>query len=1035
MPGKEQLRQFSEDVLKIGNELKIRAERGEKPSVVRVTDDMPDINDADDFVMGMPESADDDGAGADEADELDSRQESADESGLDLADLLDGADMADADSGLSEFMPPVPEEAEGSAADDLDLDALLSSSEPDADSDAPSAEEPQASSEAEDAFAGFETEESGINLNDGLSDELNEGIAPQSEPQPELDIDRLIAEEEASPAAASEPAGDDFDLNEALEGLSLDIPQESDEPDAAPAESDDASSEPDMDAVPEADADIPATKLDIDEFINEAAADSSGDMNADQETAEAFETSELDGMEFSPAESDTPDANGAAEFEMDEFPETKTVGADFDPDTFEIPGFSDSNASPFDKSGKIKLAQPDLSHAVAGEKPKNTFTDEEYKKFQQNLAEYPLNVRVAVEDFIIRDEFTDDAIFELLEKIRDKEPVRAVASHLEKMMDITLSVPRDFERRTASQYEAYKRSFEYQLKNRIIPGAIAVIAAGLVIFGLVQFTYRFIYKPVKANILYSQGYELLEQNEYPLSESRFNEAAKYHSSRKWFFRYARAYREHKQYGRAADMYKNILYVYNHDREAGLEYAEMELFDRENYSRAEEIVRREVLDYHINDKAGMLMLGDVYLQWATERDPGKFEDARLQYAELIDLYGQNDLYMSRMMRYFIRTDNLREVLNSKNLFFQNGRPRKKALAAEDWTELSGYLLEKEYSELSPSEEYLRASIEDVRSMLQLAVEMKPANPIAQYNFARYYVLTANDAYAISALNNTISVFEKTPSLRRRDLLKFIDTYRMLGEVYTNQSDMILAESTYGKGIDLFERMNNANGFAGDENVGKLYADVADIDYFISGDFDNALRNYQNAVRWQNDVPSVRYKIGYIQYTKQNFEEALGSFIATEDRLPQDTHLLLALSNTLAMRGDNHAASGYYDNLLQIIERRMQRYSVMLPQVNADEGELVDLYMKATNNWGVALHRIASQTGSSDFNARSMVLFSESARAWDALTRNQETMVRLDSGNLAAQNTKYIINPLSGFEPAVYTDIPYVLEEEKKLEKKE
>ena len=37
-------------------------------------------------------------------------------------------------------------------------------------------------------------------------------------------------------------------------------------------------------------------------------------------------------------------------------------------------------------------------------------------------------------------------------------------------------------------------------------------------------------------------------------------------------------------------------------------------------RAEEIIKREILDYHINDPDALLLLGDVYLEWATEKNP-------------------------------------------------------------------------------------------------------------------------------------------------------------------------------------------------------------------------------------------------------------------------------------------------------------------------------------------------------------------------------------------------------------------------------
>ena len=56
-----------------------------------------------------------------------------------------------------------------------------------------------------------------------------------------------------------------------------------------------------------------------------------------------------------------------------------------------------------------------------------------------------------------------------------------------------------------------------------------------------------------------------------------------------------------------------------------------------------------------------------------------------------------------------------------------------------------------------------------------------------------------------------------------------------------------------------------------------------------------------------------------------------------------------------------------------------------------------------------------------NAQAIVQFQQSLRAWDALTRNQDTLVRLLGSNLAEQNIQYITHPMPEFEPAIYTDI--------------
>ena len=194
---------------------------------------------------------------------------------------------------------------------------------------------------------------------------------------------------------------------------------------------------------------------------------------------------------------------------------------------------------------------------------------------------------------------------------------------------------------------------------------------------------------------------------------------------------------------------------------------------------------------------------------------------------------------------------------------------------------------------------------------------------------------------------------------------------------------------------------------------------------------ALVNYENAVNNKCDTSSVRYKIGYIQYQNQNYPAALGSFIKSYDSNSSDTHLLLALANTLSKNNDNYVAKGYYERLINVLNANKQKYHIVLPQVREDQADLVDTYMKATNNLGVTLHRIANNNGDSSLNATAIVNLQESLRSWDALTRNQITMVRLEGSNLAEQNIKYMTHPTLQYEPELYTEIPRKLENEKGL----
>ena len=1114
MPGLNQLKKFASDMRNVGDEVKIRAQRGEKPAVVSLPEGISEADDSEDFVLGLPEKTD---AAPEESESAVDSGEENNETDLgspaqendavpDLDSILNAnASQSDDEPDLSEFIDePEKKEPEEIPLEDLDLEALLKSAPeesaqteteqedvpfdesfgenlskpdkksddfedmqmPDLPEDMDFGTEPAASKNDDDfAFNG-----EAIDLNADLPEDIVEkdGFSPlpaensAQKEQNELknaenledtpdssdfELDDKIKDIE-NPLGFSEAQKADENFDENLNGGLNSSPNASPDthPDASPNASLNDFSLPDFDSFSMESPENSASSENSDfsensgaqtteEENNTAAAeilkglsgsvDASADVPAEDFSSSIEELGSDENIDFGAGSSSFPGG--------DEFPETSLPGIgknlpDDDfllDDDFKIPGFSDTQTAAFDKLGRPKVDNVDFSQAKNG-RPKNTLTEEEYAVFRKNLSDYPLNLRLAIEDLVVKNEFTDDAVFEIIQKILNKAPARQIASQLEKMLDISIDVPRDYERRSFAQYEAYKQSFQYQLKNRIIPGTIAGIVIAFVVSLLFQAGVLFVYKPIMAKIIYKQGYALLQNNEYPQSESKFIDAVQYKPIKKWFFKYAEGYREHKQFERAAQMYKNILGVFKHDKNAGLDWAEMELYDRANYERSEEIVRREILDWHINDSDGILLLGDVFLEWG-ETDFAKYEQARQTYSDLIQLYGATDLYMSRMLRYFIRTDKLKNVIELKSRFY----PREKSLEAKDWTELSGYLLDKLYGNLSRSDEYLRAKIEDVKAMLDIAEKEDSKNPLAPYTLARYFIRNSNFESARRKLLASLDCFDKLAVRTKKSVYSEIDACRLLGELYTDLSQYIKAQEAYTRGIDLFQSENEKNGLEGDLNTGILYADMGDIEYFISGDMDAALKNYEHSVLNKNSTPTVNYRIGVINYNKQNYENALTFFIKALEKKDADQNLLLAAGNTLALRGDNFAAQGYYNRLLSLLNEEKAHHALLFPQAKEEDSQLVEMILKTNNNLGVVLNKIARQTGNSQMNGKSFECFVESIRAWDALTRNQETMVRLGGSNLALQNSKYISASMAEFEPAIYTDIPRTLVGEKVL----
>ncbi|MDE5797743.1 MAG: hypothetical protein K2H73_01755, partial [Treponemataceae bacterium] len=351
--------------------------------------------------------------------------------------------------------------------------------------------------------------------------------AEADEPQTEADEPQADAAHE--PDDTAEPdRSEDFALTDDVPVEDVPVPSEAGSADAT-TESlfdlsdlddlpppDDISASDDMpapDDVPAADGDAAAdddisdvfdtSALDFPDMPSDSPADDISDAAAES-VPEVFDTSEMEGLDFS-ADASTP-------VSFDDIPVTGELPAGDDgfelTDDFEIPGFSDTDTVPVEKKKGGGLGVPDSSKANP-DRPPNTLTEREYEQFKKNLAAYPLNLRIAVEDFIVKDEFKDNVIFEVVEKVLKKVPARQLAGHMEKLLDIAIDVPRDYERRSVAEYEAYKQSFQYQLKNRILPMAIMGIVACIFAVFLFQAGKMFVYRPLKALSYYKQGYTML----------------------------------------------------------------------------------------------------------------------------------------------------------------------------------------------------------------------------------------------------------------------------------------------------------------------------------------------------------------------------------------------------------------------------------------------------------------------------------------------------------------------------------------------
>jgi tetratricopeptide (TPR) repeat protein len=177
------------------------------------------------------------------------------------------------------------------------------------------------------------------------------------------------------------------------------------------------------------------------------------------------------------------------------------------------------------------------------------------------------------------------------------------------------------------------------------------------------------------------------------------------------------------------------------------------------------------------------------------------------------------------------------------------------------------------------------------------------------------------------------------------------------------------------------------------------------------------------------PEIQYRMGAAYYQLEDWKNSLEYLFKASANLPLNRRLLFALGNTALRRGDYYAAQGYYNRLLDILENQRSRLPVLLPNDRPDFLEVGERLMMARNNTGVVYENLADITGNRDFRSRALVLYAESARAWDAITRNPVTMIRMRPAeglhapgvNLGFLNANNALRPASDYKPEIFVRI--------------
>jgi tetratricopeptide (TPR) repeat protein len=651
--------------------------------------------------------------------------------------------------------------------------------------------------------------------------------------------------------------------------------------------------------------------------------------------------------------------------------------------------------------------------------------DEDLARLQRTLASYPLNLRIACEELIAGQTAAADQIPKLVKLLVRGAAPKETAALAGKILGRTIDIPRGFEKKTGEALEEEQASFSYVFIRKFLPVLRLFLMIALVAVSLIYLIHQFIYTPLRANSIYRLGYERIPAGDYARANERFNQAFRIHGVKDWFYRYAEAFRDARQYIYAEEKYDELLRYYPRDKKAVLDYAAMETNYLRNYSKADTLLRRNILDYAVDDPEALLALGDNSLAWG-EFEPSRYEDARASYARLLERYGWTDPVVERMMKYFIRTDNLGEVLPLQGYFMNNSRRK---ISPATLAELGGYLLDKRMEETQGVPSVYVERIEGIRNVLLTAVTADAALPESHYHLARYYNYFGNADDERITLETAIRAFDSAPEESVKRVQYRIDTERRYAQVLTNNREFFSAEEQLIKGIGIYEDAVSRRLLSRSQEFGRLYADLGDLEYFTQdGNLELALENYLRAEQNGWAPPEIQYRIGSAYYQQQQWVPALERFFAASAEMPLNRRLLYALGNVSYLRGNYFAAQGYYNRLLDLLETERTRFPLLRPGEQVEHSELAERLMTARNNMGVTLEALTERTGDNRYRSRALGLYTESARAWDVLTRNPDTMIRFGSAdlstpgiNLAYLNSRNALYPEPDYEPQIYPHI--------------
>ena len=515
---------------------------------------------------------------------------------------------------------------------------------------------------------------------------------------------------------------------------------------------------------------------------------------------------------------------------------------------------------------------------------------------------------------------------------------------------------------------------------------VRAVCVSIIILLLFMGTWRFVYRPISAHILYLRAISSIENNQPDIGEVLFDRAQEYHRFKYQLLDIATAFQEQREYDLADRYYQRYTTAYPNDIEGIVQYVSFLSEDLANIPRAITFAT-EKFNEENTSRTLVELLGDLHIVHGDAQTDAGYDSARYYYATVIDTYGLDILSISNMVRFFIRTNNIIKI-NEILAYFM----------ADDYRKIRPIVL----SELI---EYLVTHMR-VEELADIVQEIEPTDikdAGVHFQLAGYFLAIENRRGALESLRNAEAFFRTQPPRTRYETEILIRIYGMRAQLAMERADVNRALPLYNQAISRFEAAHQNNlvssiftasapsaaaiapntefvassSSAGSyvssaASFGALYAGRAALYYRINSAYDIALQDYARAQEHLYYSPKMDYVIGNIHYQRAQYDRAMQSFERILNKphrringiSSQDKNTLYAMGNSLFLLSGYAAALGHYRELTGILEKEYLNAPPFIPKEDYINRETREMLIATYNNMGVSyakLHQVQSDQG--------------------------------------------------------------------------